>query len=41
MMMKYGFFKKKKSISYLANSELESLFQGRDGLSVFNSSCIT
>lgn len=41
MMMKYGFLKKKKSVSYLPNSELESLFQGRDGLNVFNSGCIT
>lgn len=40
MMMKHHFFKK-ISISYLANSELESLFQCRDGLNAFNSSCIT
>lgn len=31
-----------KSISYLANSELESLFQCRDGLiNVLDTSCIT
>lgn len=41
-MMIYGFFFKKKCISYLANGKLEILFQCRDRLiNVFDTSSIT